>query len=460
MKRIHIFLATALTATPALSDLPSEFNGVWQTDGYGTVAEVKDGDIKFYQVAGDICIEESGDAEALSDLIDNSRLVMARDGNTATVTLPIAQHRIRADRLDALPDSCLASAENTPAANFAAFAAFFEHNYPFHGLYGVDWQSTVASARKRIRTEMSDAELFEVFKQMMAPLQDGHLDLTARIGDEFIRFEPHPDDTFNQLSREAKTMGIPRKEVTAAFFESFWYDSIPKTILGGQGRVVGNQRIQYGVLNGDTGYLALATVGYYGQRGASPDEELAATNAIMEEIMQLFQTSGVRSVIIDLSANVGGYNHFGGYEFVARAIAERFASKPVQAYEKYAADARNSPRTKVTLTPSDGTRFEGPVQVLTSSITVRAAEVLVLSLRALPNVRHVGKATRGAPSDIVGRTLPNGWYLSLANEVHVDNDGRFWEGRGIQPDTEMNVFGDVASIQTHVNLIEELAERN
>jgi len=460
MKRIPIFFAAAFTATPALSDLPSEFNGVWQTDGYGTVAEVKDGDIKFYQLAGDVCIQESSDAEALSALIDNSRLVMAKDGNIATVTLPFAQHQIRADRLDALPDSCLASAENTPAANFEAFAAFFENNYPFHGIHGVDWQSTVASARKKIRAEMSDAELYEVFKQMMTPLKDGHLDLAAQIGDEFLRFEPHPGDMLEQLSQQAKRTGTPRKEAIEAFFEHFWYDSIPRTILGGQGRVVGNQRIQYGVLNGDTGYLALATIGYYDRRGASPDEELAATNAIMEEIMQFFQTSGVRSVIIDLSANVGGYNHFGGYEFVARAIAERFASKPVQAYEKYAADAKNPLRTRVTLTPSNGTRFEGPVSVLTSSITVNAAEVLVLSLRALPNVRHVGKATRGAPSDIVGRTLPNGWYLSLANEVHVDNDGRFWEGRGIQPDIEMNVFGDVASIQAHVNLIEELAKRN
>ncbi|WP_298960274.1 S41 family peptidase [uncultured Roseibium sp.] len=460
MKRLPIFLATAIYAAPAFADLSPEFNGLWQTDGYGTIAKVQDGNIKFYQFAGDICIEESGDAEALLDLIGNSKLVLTKDRNTATVTLPFAQHQIRADRLEALPDTCQTSIENTPAANFEAFAAFFRHNYPFHDIHGVDWQSTIASAREKIQPEMTDEQLFEVFKQMMSPLQDGHLDLTARIDNEVIRFEPYPGDTLSRLSQDAKDKGVPEKQAVEAFFGPLWYDSIPNTILGGQGRVVGNQRIQYGVLNGDTGYLALATVGYYDRRGASPDEEMAATNAIMEEIMQFFQTSGVRSVIVDLSMNFGGYNHFGGYEFVARAIAERFASEPVQAFTKYAADAEKSPRTVVTLTPSSGTRFEGPVHVLTSDITVSAAEVLVLSLRALPNVRHIGKATRGAASDVLGRTLPNGWYLSLANEVHVDNDGRFWEGRGIEPDVEMTVFDQASPVEAHANLIRKLANRN
>lgn len=460
MKRLPIFLATAVYAVPAIADLPVELNGFWQTDGYGTVAKVQDGNIKFYQSAGDICIEESGDAEALSALIDNSNLVLTKDGRTVTVKLPFAQHQIRAERLDALPDACQTQSENTPEANFAAFAAFLEHNYPFHDIHGVDWQSIVATAREKIRSEMSDEELFEVFKQMMAPLQDGHLDLTARIDEEYVRFEPYLGDTLSRLFQEAKDKGVPEKQAVEAFFGPLWYESIPNTILSGQGRVVGNQRIQYGVLNGDTGYLALATVGYFDRRGASPDEEMAATNAIMEEIMQFFQASGVRSVIIDLSANFGGYNHFGGYEFVARAIAERFASEPVQAFTKYAADAEKSPRTVVTLMPSNGTRFEGPVHVLTSDITVSAAEVLVLSLRALPNVRHIGKATRGAASDVLGRTLPNGWYLSLANEVHVDNDGRFWEGRGIEPDVEMTVFEEASPVEAHANLIRKLATQN
>lgn len=52
-----------------------------------------------------------------------------------------------------------------------------------------------------------------------------------------------------------------------------------------------------------------------------------------------------------------------------------------------------------------------PVFVLTSDVTVSAAGTLLLSLRALPNVTHLGATTRGALSDVLTKPLLNGWEV-------------------------------------------------
>ena len=63
--------------------------------------------------------------------------------------------------------------------------------------------------------------------------------------------------------------------------------------------------------------------------------------------------------------------------------------------------------------PSKRARYLGPVYLLTSDVTLSAAEVFALYMRALPNVIHVGETTRGAFSDMIEKPLPNGWTLSL-----------------------------------------------
>jgi C-terminal processing protease CtpA/Prc len=63
-------------------------------------------------------------------------------------------------------------------------------------------------------------------------------------------------------------------------------------------------------------------------------------------------------------------------------------------------------------------------------------------MRALPNVVHLGEATDGSLSDELWKTLPNGWTLSLSNEIYLDSDGVLWEGRGIQPEILLPVAND------------------
>lgn len=310
------------------------------------------------------------------------------------------------------------------------------------------------AARSEIRPDMRDRELFRVMAQMMAPLRDGHLELNGRDGRRDLTFEPNVGRTHRALIAAAKQNGRSREDEVDAFHEAFWRGNVRDRILQGEGEFAGNKRIQYGIVDADIGYIALVTLaGYSGGRPADPERDLRVVNAVLEEALQGFRQAGVRAVIIDLSVN------YGGFDFVSRAIAERFASERTHAYTKYAGDAKDPIRTRVMLNPSQGTRFVGPVYVITSNITVSAGEILTMALRALPNVTHVGEATRGAMSDVLDRTLPNGWELALSNEVYLDSKGISWEGRGIRPQWEMTVLPTGNPVEGHWTAFQQLLSK-
>jgi carboxyl-terminal processing protease len=168
--------------------------------------------------------------------------------------------------------------------------------------------------------------------------------------------------------------------------------------------------------------------------------------------MSRFQKRRAKALIMDLSVNMGGY------DFIARDIANRFASRATLAYQKRALDSTISKPFPHDIAPHEGTRFIHPVYVLTSQATVSGGEVLTLALRALPQTVHAGQATRGAFSDVLTKTLPNGWKISLSNEAYVDARGENWEGRGIAPQLPIRVFDPENPISSHKAAVRSLAE--
>jgi C-terminal processing protease CtpA/Prc len=50
-----------------------------------------------------------------------------------------------------------------------------------------------------------------------------------------------------------------------------------------------------------------------------------------------------------------------------------------------------------------------------------------------PKITRVGETTQGVFSDVLSRTLPNGWRFGLANERFVTN-GKYYDHVGIAPD--------------------------
>jgi carboxyl-terminal processing protease len=79
-------------------------------------------------------------------------------------------------------------------------------------------------------------------------------------------------------------------------------------------------------------------------------------------------------------------------------------------------------------------------------------------MRALDNVRHVGEPTRGAFSNVLEKCLPNGWCLSLSNEIYTDHRGEVWEGRGIEPDVPISVFNPSDPLTGHPEAVRAVIE--
>ena len=72
--------------------------------------------------------------------------------------------------------------------------------------------------------------------------------------------------------------------------------------------------------------------------------------------------------------------------------------------------------------------------VSSGRLSISAAETFTQALmNRTPKIVRVGETTQGVFSDVLGRSLPNGWRFGLANERFVTN-GKAYDHVGIAPD--------------------------
>ncbi|WP_162789467.1 S41 family peptidase [Altererythrobacter sp. ZODW24] len=420
--------------------LPS---GLWRSDGYGYIVDFGN-QAQVYNVAGDFCVALAQGQEGPMQYFDSFRL--SGDRSELELSHSAEPYVIRLHPESALPASCSAG-EQTALQNFDAFASFFAEHYAFFELYGVDWPVATQTARAELGDSPGDGAVVGAMIGLLSRLKDGHIRLSATVDGEEGEFIPYPGKTAEAVQRTYRGEG----SANAALGRQYLRADIERDILGGQGQNAANERLKFGITSDDIGYIAvMGEGGYTGREGAPFADEIEALHPAMEEAIALFNSRGVKAVIVDLSVNQGGY------DFLAREIARFFTSKRQIAYSKYAGDAQDQTPQTFYIDPSPGEAFVGPVYVMTSDMTVSAGELLTLSLRALPNVTHAGAPTRGALSDVLTKYLPNGWEVTLSNEVYLDHEGTAWEGRGVTPEIAIEVFDPEAPLNGHFPAVEEL----
>ncbi len=413
----------SLSVTPEAGDAtgfrPQEalvsLGGVWQSRGYGWIWSVEDGAIATYDMSGDFCLrddDKSYDVEAL-----DIRFEPTADGQQLKVTLGDDAYRYTFDRIDALPASCRAAHGSDPRAVFDAAAETLTAHYAFFGTRNVDWPAAVAKARAELTDDMDDEDLFDVLSTLLLPIPDSHVWLKAEVDDESLEYYPSDEDTYH-----ANVAWKPEISLTPKGPAAYWNYRAAGRLLGDTVHSAADGAILYGTIGGDIGYLAVASMS---------GDSRPVLRAALDDAMHLFQ--GARAVIVDVSMNDGGY------DTVARSIAERFTAERVAAYSKRAGDAAGEAPQTIYLEPGNEPRFTGPVYLMAGRDTISAAEVFVLAMRALPNVTQLGEPTDGSLSDELSKPLPNGWTLTLSNEVYLDSEGKLWEGVGIAPDVAVTL---------------------
>ncbi|MGB5228866.1 MAG: S41 family peptidase, partial [Eudoraea sp.] len=158
--------------------------------------------------------------------------------------------------------------------------------------------------------------------------------------------------------------------------------------------------------------------------------EVKGISSIMDTVMNdLIET---KFIIIDVRFNGGGQDEV-GLEVLRRFNTDRrqIASKKAKHKNDF------TKKTPIYLEPAKRP-YTKPIYLLTSQQSASATDMMALSSIELRQLRRIGSHTNGAISDALQKTLPNGWHLSLSNEVYTDNNDKHYENIGIPVDFELN----------------------
>jgi carboxyl-terminal processing protease len=282
--------------------------------------------------------------------------------------------------------------QNNPVDMFDNLWSTFNTDYPNFEQRGVNWQEQYDIYRPQVNNNTSDAELLDIFKQMLATLDDGHVSITVPNADQWYSNTIINDRIDNDLFNLEL---IKTKYMNNNYLESGY---------GGN---------TYGWI-GNIGYYNIAWI---------QDNFLD-----IDDILNYFSTA--EGLIVDMRHNGGGdftwaFSEFGRFTNEKRFV---FQSRTV-----------NGPNPgdftdwwQWDIEPS-GTYFDKPIVMLTDRYTISAGERTVMAFNTLPNVTQMGDTTCGAIATVVGKVLPNGWYYTLVIQQTEFSNGVDYEGTGIPP---------------------------
>ena len=408
-------LADDAPSLPRLGASTGNFDGVWRSRGYGWIWSIENGGVTVYDESGDFCMKNPRRAFH----VDRADTQLDPDGAVFRLFDEDDQYRYIFDRIEAVPGPCLMTPLSDSLSVFNAAVKTLDAHYAFFGHRNVDWVQAVESAGARVTKETTDLALFRTISRLLSGFRDSHVSLEGTVGDDEVEYEPSAQGQPRRIA-----VSEPSRTLDAAGDgPGYWNPGVMEELLGETASTALDDEMTYGLIDGDIGYLSIRSMSGYSHREA---------DRATEKALELFRDT--KAIIVDVSLNDGGY------DMSAKRIAGHFAKQRTLAYSKYAGDSKVAVEPQPNyLEPLGDNYFAGPVYLLTSETTVSAAEVFVMAMRALPNVTQIGETTDGSLSDILSKPLPNGWSLSLSNEVYLDSNGAAWEGKGIPPKIPFDV---------------------
>lgn len=303
---------------------------------------------------------------------------------------------------------------NNPENNFEIFWNDFNDHYALFGVRGWDWDSVYTANRPKITAQTTDDELFQTFKEMVAYLDDSHTFVAS----------PTPRRLFVSGSQDdaAAEAAFSRALVKKKYVENV--KDITYADEPGYSHFYGKMKNR--------------KIGYVYFQGIDLDKD-----GMLDEIMNAVIVND--AIIIDLRNNTGGD------DTAAQEIAGRFADEEKLVYtveEKNGPGKNDFAKKKEYFTVKTGKeQFTKPVIILTDKVTVSAAEVFLLYMKAFDNVTQMGDATSGDFSDTsMRRFLPNGFQYQYSIMKFLTPDGKSLDGIGHVPDIFVkNTEADIKS---------------
>jgi len=151
-------------------------------------------------------------------------------------------------------------------------------------------------------------------------------------------------------------------------------------------------------------------------------DEMNGVNASLDNIMKDLQNT--EALIIDVRFNGGGKDEVG------MAVLQRFNKEERAVFTKKGKLGNGYTPVNKIVQPAAENAYSKPVYLLIGPESASATEIMALSAMSMPNVTSVGSRTEGVFSDVLDRSLPNGWEFGLSSEVYEDLNGTNYEGLG------------------------------
>ncbi|MEM7585522.1 MAG: S41 family peptidase, partial [Acidobacteriota bacterium] len=342
----------------------------------------------------------------------------------------LLQAPLRFQKLPALPEACRGEALNQEldyGQVFERIVQTFDRFYAFFDERGVDWETVKQRYAARLEGVTSEEQLFELLEEMLALLEDGHVNL---------RWD---DRSFNSgrpklRARLAEAWSKSGSDLAEGAWVSAWHrgvlDSVHQVLDSGSVRSGAAKALEWGTLGGDVGYLRVNRFSRFTEGQEPRPVQYDALDADLAKMRA--DLAATRTLIVDVAMNGGGS------DAAAQIVAWYFADqrRPVLRYE-----VEGAPAQDIVISPR-GPGETRPVLLLTSEITASAAESFVLMMRAFPHVTQVGGRTRGGISSLLPKPFPKGFMVTLSYQRVLDAEGNLFEGSGIPPERPLELFPD------------------
>jgi carboxyl-terminal processing protease len=308
-----------------------------------------------------------------------------------------------------------------PARNFEDLWQTFHKRYPFFGLRKVDWKKQYDTYRPKVTRNTSDDELFDIFCQMLDPLNDGHVELEAKIDGKKRYFNPELKPKF-------------WREFSSGQIAQLFKTTDKTLVANGFGRP---KETQAWMLR----YCRSRLFGYIRILELEGVKKRKLTNALDTIARDFEHLSGF---VIDIRDNPGGDDS------TALTIINRFCDRKRTAFHRTTkigpGESDYSTMKTWYIEPQGRAQFTGPIALLTCDSVFSGGEAFALAIKQLPSITIIGDHTNGIFSYQLEKKLPNGWRYCLSYQKYYSADMVCYEGKGVPVDIKLfNKKGDIES---------------
>jgi carboxyl-terminal processing protease len=301
-----------------------------------------------------------------------------------------------------------------PEKNFEELWNTFHNRYPFFELRGVDWNKQYETYRPKVTLKTSDDELFNIFCQMLEPLNDGHVSLKTKSNREEKEqyFSPEKKPRFWQefTNRQIKQL----------------FNTTGKTLVAnGFGQPAETEAWMLHYCRSQAfGYLRVLEL-----EGIKKQALTAALDKIALDFKDL------EGIVIDIRDCPGGDDS------TAITIINRFCDRKRVAFHRKTkigpGEYGLTPLKTWHIEPQGDAQFTGPIVLLTCDSVFSGGEAFALAIKQLPYVTIIGDHTNGIFSYELERKLPNGWRYCLSYQIYFSADMVCYEGKGVPADIRL-----------------------